>query len=252
MKLWIVGIGPGGPEDMTFRARRVLETCQTVVGYTLYIEQIKELLTDKEILTTPMKREAERCRMALESAASGKETAMICGGDPGVYGMAGLLYELAPEYPGVELEVIPGVTAATAAAALLGAPLGHDFAVISLSDLLTDWETIEKRLEYAALGDFAVCLYNPGSRQRKEHLRKACEILLRHKMGTVPCGCAREIGRLEEAAYLCNLEELMEREADMSETVIIGNSATRVIGGKLVTPRGYSLEASKQQLSAAN
>lgn len=239
MKIWVLGIGPGGLEEMTVRAKKALASCQVVVGYKTYIEQIKPLLEGKEIMSSSMRQEVERCKMALESASSGKETAIISGGDAGVYGMAGLALELAAGYPGVSVEIVPGVTAATAAAAVLGAPIGHDFAVVSLSDLLTSWETIATRLEYAAKGDFVICLYNPGSKQRREHLRRACDILLRHKDKETPCGYVRGIGRPEQEKSLCTLKELRDRAVDMSTTVIVGNSQTRIIDGGLVTPRGY-------------
>lgn len=169
-KLYVVGIGPGAYEQMTIRAAQVLEECSVIAGYTVYIDLIKEHFPGREFLTTPMRQEKERCLMALETASRGKVTAMICSGDSGVYGMAGLILLLAAGFPDVEVEVIPGVTAALSGGAVLGAPLGHDFAVISLSDLLTPMEVIEKRLRAAAEGDFNICLYNPASRKRSDYL----------------------------------------------------------------------------------
>jgi precorrin-3B C17-methyltransferase len=186
-----------------------------------------------------MRQELERCRAALDAAASGTVTALVCSGDSGVYGMAGLVYELSPGYPGVEIAVIPGISAALSGAALLGAPLTNDFAVISLSDLLTPWETIVKRLEAAGAGDFVICLYNPASRNRRDYLAKACGILLRYRKPETVCGVVRNAGRREEQRRVMTLEELGTYEADMFTTLFIGNSATELIGGKMVQPRGY-------------
>ena len=177
-KLTVVGIGPGNYDNMTVRADRVLRECQVIVGYHVYVDLVRERYPDKEFLTTPMTKEADRCRMALDAARTGKDVAMVCSGDSGIYGMARPVLFLSPEYPKVEVEIVAGLTAANAGAAVLGAPLGHDFSVISLSDLLTPWETIEKRLRLATQGEFALCLYNPSSRKRRDYLRTACEIVL--------------------------------------------------------------------------
>ncbi|MCD7928012.1 MAG: precorrin-3B C(17)-methyltransferase [Oscillospiraceae bacterium] len=238
MKLYIVGLGPGGGKDLTLRARDALAESNLLVGYSTYIELVKGDFPEKPTLSTPMRREEERCRMALQAAAT-QTVAMVCSGDPGVYGMASLCYELAGEYPPVEIEVIPGVTAATGGSAVLGAPLGHDFAVISLSDLMTPMEVIETRLDCAARGDFVLCLYNPASRRRKDHLRRACDIVLRHRSPETPCGYVQNIGREGERTVLLSLSQLREAEVDMFTTIYIGSSQTKVIGGKLVTPRGY-------------
>lgn len=239
MKLYLIGLGPGGGQDLTLRAKQALEESDLLVGYTTYINLIRQDFPEKEMLSTPMRREEERCRLALERAAEGKTVAMVCSGDPGVYGMAGLCYELAGEYPPLEIEVIPGVTAATGGAAVLGAPLTHDFAVISLSDLLTPMETIEARLEAAARADFVLCLYNPSSRKRKDYLRRACDILLRYQSPDTPCGYVRNIGRAGEEGVILSLAELREAQVDMFTTVYVGNRQTMVVNGKLVTPRGY-------------
>ena len=172
-------------------------------------------------------------------AAAGETVALVCSGDAGVYGMAGPVLELAPDYPGAAVTVIPGVTAALSGGALLGAPLGHDFCVISLSDRLTDWALIEKRLRMAARGDFAICLYNPASRQRRDYLQRACDILLEEKRGDTVCGLARMIGRDGESFRVLSLKALRDAQADMFTTVFIGSSQTREIGGRMVTPRGY-------------
>ena len=238
-ELWIIGLGPGGGRDLTGRAREALEKADVIVGYTVYIDLIRAEFGHKELRTTPMRKEQERCEMALELADSGKVVAMVCSGDPGVYGMAGLCYELAPRWPEVRLEVIPGITAACGGAAVLGAPLMHDFCLISLSDLMTPWEKIEKRLRAAGEADFVLCLYNPSSHKRKDYLRRACEILLESKSPDTPCGCVREIGRAGETATVLTLGELKDAQVDMFTTVFIGNSQTKVLGGKLVTPRGY-------------
>ena len=238
-KLWIIGLGPGGGADLTGRARAALEESDVIVGYTVYIDLIRAEFGHKELLTTPMRKEQERCEMALELADSGKTVAMVCSGDPGVYGMAGLCYELAPRWPEVVLKVVPGITAACGGAAVLGAPLMHDFCLISLSDLMTPWEKIEKRLRAAGEADFVLCLYNPSSHKRKDYLRRACEILLERKSPETPCGYVREIGRDGETATVLTLGELKDAQVDMFTTVFIGNAQTQVIGGKLVTPRGY-------------
>ena len=238
--LWAVGIGPGGAEFLTGQAREALDRAEVLCGYTVYVELVAPLFPGKETYATPMKRELERCRWALEKAQSGKEVAFLCSGDAGVYGMAGLLLQLAPQYPGVEVQVVPGVTAALSGGAVLGAPLGHDFCVVSLSDLLTPWEAIEKRLRCAAVGDFCLCLYNPSSRKRADYLRRACDILLEAgKSPQTVCGWVRNIGREGQSARVLPLKELREAELDMFTTVFIGSSATREIAGKMVTPRGY-------------
>ena len=237
--LSVVGIGPGGYEDMTIRADRVLTACEVIVGYHVYVDLVRDRYPDKEFLTTPMTREMERCQMALDAARAGKEVAMVCSGDSGIYGMAGLLYELRGEETEPEISVIPGLTAACSGGAILGAPLTHDFAVISLSDRLTAWETIEKRLEAAAAADLSIVLYNPASRGRPDYLRKACGILLRHLPADRPCGVARNVGRTGESGELLTLEQLLNYPADMFCTVFIGNAQTRIVAGRLVTPRGY-------------
>ena len=237
-KLYVVGIGPGAADQMTVRALRALEGCDVIAGYGVYVDLVKPMLPDKEYLTTPMKKEAERCRMAIDCALTGKTVAMISSGDAGVYGMAGLIYELA-DGKELEVEVIPGVTAALSGGAVLGAPLTHDFAVISLSDLLTPWEKIEKRLECAAQADLCVALYNPSSIRRADYLKRACEILMRHAAPETVCGIVKNIGREGEEMQLMTLEELADTRVDMFTTVFIGNRQTKVIGGKMITPRGY-------------
>lgn len=235
-KIFIVGLGPGSEAYLTPQAASAMEQADLLCGYTLYINLIKDRFPGKKTYTTPMTRELERCRWAVERAAEGQTVAMLCSGDAGVYGMAGPVLQLAG---GVDVEVIPGITAALSGAALLGAPLMHDFCVISLSDLLTPWPLIEKRLEAAALGDFSLVLYNPMSHKRPEHLKKACDILLRHRSPETVCGWVRNIGREGEEAHILTLAELRESRLDMFTTVFVGSSATQNLGGRMVTPRGY-------------
>jgi precorrin-3B C17-methyltransferase len=238
-KLIITGIGPGGAEHMTQACREALESADIIAGYTGYVDLVRPLYPEKSYLDTPMTGETERCREALNLAQGDRQVCIISSGDSGIYGMASLIFELAADYPGVSIEAIPGITAASSGGALLGAPLGHDFAVISLSDLLTPWETIAGRLRAAARGDFAICLYNPGSASRKDYLRMACNILLETLPKDRVCGLARNIGRAGQDTILSTLEALEKTEADMFTTVFIGSSRTRVINGKMVTPRGY-------------
>ncbi|WRS26326.1 precorrin-3B C(17)-methyltransferase [Oscillospiraceae bacterium MB08-C2-2] len=241
-KLYVIGIGPGSPETMTPQAASALEQSELLCGYQGYIDLVRERYPEKPMLSTPMTKEVERCRAALEQAVAGKTVAMLCSGDPGVYGMAGLLLELSEQYPPVDIEVVPGVTAALSGAALLGAPLMHDFAVISLSDRMTLWADIEKRLRLAAQADFSLCLYNPSSRQRKDYLCRAVDILLELLPGETVCGWAKNIGREGCDSGVLTLAQLRDFPADMFTTVFVGKSTTRLIGGRMVTPRGYPVE----------
>lgn len=240
--IYIVGIGPGGNKSMTIEADKVLKKADIIVGYETYLELVKDTYPNAEYISTPMRKERERCVLAYEAAESGKSVAMICSGDAGIYGMASLMYEEltdkgADEY---ELKVIAGVTAAISGAALLGAPIGHDFCVISLSDLLTPWEVIVKRLRAAAQGDFVIVLYNPSSHKRADYLMKVTEILKEYMEPDRICGIANLIGREGENKKLCKLSELGDAGADMFSTVFIGSSTTKVIDGNMVTPRGYN------------
>ncbi len=240
-KIMVVGIGPGSYEEMTIRAAEALKSCDTIVGYTVYVDLVRDHFPGKEFLTTPMTKEVDRCELAFALAAEGKTVAMICSGDAGVYGMSGLMLEIGERYPEIPVEVIPGVTAAVGGASVLGAPLIHDFAVISLSDLLTPWEKIEKRLSAAAEADFVICLYNPSSRKRYDYLQKACDRILAWRPGTTVCGLVRNIGREGEEHRVLTLAELRDTQVDMFTTVFIGNSQTKEVGGRMVTPRGYRL-----------
>lgn len=245
-KIYVVGMGPGKEDMMTGEALAALEQADVIIGYTVYLELLGDRFQGKEMRSTPMRQEEKRCRLAFEEAEKGKRTALICSGDAGIYGMASLMYEIGRQYPDTELIVIPGITAASSGAAVLGAPLNHDFCVISLSDLLTPWEKIEKRLAAAAEGDFAVAIYNPASRKRKDYLQRACDILLRYMEGGRPCGYVENIGREGTRAVTCTLEELREAKVNMFTTVFIGNSGSEIIRGKLVTKRGYQAETLSQ------
>ena len=224
---------------MTVRAEKILEACPVILGYTVYIDLVREQYPEKKFLSTPMKQEVKRCQMAFEEAVKGQDVAMVCSGDAGVYGMAGLIYEVGREDPEIKIEIIPGITAATGGAAVLGAPLMHDFAVISLSDLLTPWEQIEERLEAAAKAGFVICLYNPSSKKRHNYLQKACDLMMQYKSPETVCGTVCNIGREGEEYQVMTLKELRDRQVDMFTTVFIGNSQTKEINGKMVTPRGY-------------
>lgn len=238
-KVLVVGIGPGSYEDMTIRADRALQACDVIVGYHVYVDLVRPRYPDKTYMTTPMTREAERCQLALDLARQGKTAALVCSGDSGIYGMAALVYECRGESQEPEIQVIPGLTAACSGGALLGAPLTHDFAIISLSDRLTPWEKIEKRLDCAAQADLGIVLYNPMSMGRPDNLRMACDVLLRTLPADRPCGVARNIGREGEERLFLTLGELRDTKVDMFSTVFIGNAMTKMIGGRMVTPRGY-------------
>ena len=235
----MVGIGPGDYEQMTLKAIHALENSDVIIGYTVYVDLVRDHFAGKEFMTTPMKKEVDRCVIAFEEAQKGKTVSMICSGDAGVYGMAGLMYEVGVRYPDIELEIIPGVTAALGGGAVLGAPLIHDFCLISLSDLLTPWEKIEKRLLAASEADLSICLYNPSSKKRHDYLMKACDLMMQYKSPETVCGIVGNIAREGEYSRVMTLKELRDTQVDMFTTVFIGNSQTREIAGKMVTPRGY-------------
>lgn len=236
----VVGLGPGDAQFLTAQARHALQEADVLCGYTVYIDLVRPLYPEKETYATGMTREIDRCRWALQTAQTGKTVALVCSGDAGVYGMASPLLELAPDYPDVAVEIVPGLTAALSGGAVLGAPLAHDFCVISLSDRLTPWEVIEKRLACAAMGDFCVALYNPSSKGRSDYLAKAVRILLENgKSADTVCGLVRNIGRDGQTARVLSLAQLESTAVDMFTTVYIGNTATKQLGGKMVTPRGY-------------
>ncbi len=241
-RIYIVGMGPGREDMMTGEAVRALERADVIVGYTVYLDLLGSRFRNKEMISTPMRREEERCRICFEEARKGKRVALVCSGDAGIYGMASLMYEIGREYPDTELVAAAGITAASSGAAVLGAPLNHDFCTVSLSDLLTPWEVIERRLEGAARGDFVIVLYNPSSRRRRDYLRQACSILLRTIEGSRVCGYVENIGRDGTRAEVCTLEELKDREVNMFTTVFVGNSDSFILNGKLITRRGYGIE----------
>ena len=241
-KIYIVGMGPGREELMTGEALHILEQADVIVGYTVYLQLLGERFQKKEMLSTPMRQEKERCELAFKEAEKGKQVALVCSGDAGIYGMASLMYEIGKKHPETELTVIPGITAASSGAAVLGAPLNHDFCVISLSDLLTPWEKIEKRLIAAAQADFAIAIYNPSSHKRKDYLKRACDILLRYIEGERVCGYVENIGREGMKAVTCTLKELRETQVNMFTTVFIGNAGSERIDGRLITKRGYQIE----------
>lgn len=239
-KIYVVGIGPGAYEKMTIEAAEALKKCDCIVGYDVYIDLVKDHFADKKLMSTPMRKEVDRCVMAFDEASKDQTVAMICSGDAGVYGMASLIYQVGADYPETEIEIIPGVTAAISGAAVLGAPLIHDFCLISLSDLLTPWELIEARLKAAAAGDFVVSLYNPSSIKRHDYLQKACDILMEYgKEPETVCGIVKMIGREGQECQTMTLTELRDTKVDMFTTVFIGNSSTMNMNGKMVTPRGY-------------
>lgn len=242
-KIFVVGLGPGGRDEITPLALAALERCDVIVGYSVYIDLVNEILPGKDARPFPMKHEVERCRSALALAQSGLVVGVVSSGDPGVYGMAGVMLEVARESGlDVDVEIVAGITACCSAAARIGAPLTHDFAVISLSDLLTPWAVIEKRLRLAAEADFVICLYNPSSRKRRDHLARACRAILSHRSPETPAAWVRLAGREGESFRIMTLAELADcGEIDMFCTVFVGNSATQAWSGRMVTPRGYDL-----------
>ena len=236
-KIYVVGIGPGKKEDMTYRAYEALEKSDVIIGYKTYVDLIKEYFNEKELINSPMKKEVDRCMEVVDIAKSGKTVSLISSGDAGVYGMAGIMLEVVPE--DIEVEIIPGITAGNAAAAIVGAPLMHDYATISLSDLLTDWDLIKKRVDLASQGDFGITLYNPKSNGRTTQIVEAREIMMKHKSAKTPVAIVRNAGREDESSVITNLEEMLNYEIDMLTLVIVGNSNTFIKNGKMITPRGY-------------
>ncbi len=237
-KIYIIGTGPGSKDLIAERALNAIKESNVIAGYGVYTELIADLIEGKELIVTPMKQEVDRCKKAIEAAEKGNIVSIISSGDAGVYGMAGLLLELA-ENSTVEIEVISGISAVLAAAARLGAPLTHDFAVISLSDLLTPWEKIEKRLHNAAMAEFIIALYNPSSKKRADYLKKACDIMSPFINENTICGYVKNCEREQEEYGTLLFKDLKDFQADMFTIIIIGNSTTKLINNKMVTPRGY-------------
>ena len=241
-KLHVVGFGPGGKEHMTFKAAETIQNADIVTGYTAYVNMMKPIFPDKEYKATGMMKEVDRCRMAIEDAMAGKDVAMISSGDSGIYGMAGIIYQLADEMKAdIEIDTVPGMTAASTAASVLGAPVMHDLAIISLSDLMTPLDLIMKRVDCAGIGDMIVCLYNPKSKTRTEYLNQAQQILLKHRSAETPVGIVRNAGREDQRAQITTLGDLDKADVDMFSIVIIGNSQTYVSNGRMITPRGYRI-----------
>ncbi len=242
-KIYVVGTGPGSIEHITPYAREAIRQSEAVVGYGAYLDLITDLIKDKEVVSTGMTKEIDRCRNAVELALSGKTVAVVSGGDPGIYAMAGLVIEMLKDHntsSPITVEVIPGISAVNAAASRLGAPLMHDFAVISLSDRLTPWELIEKRLEAAAMADFVIVLYNPKSMGRPEHIDRARAICLRYRSSETPVGIVKAAMRENENVIITNLKDMLNHDIDMQTTVIIGNSTTFSWNNLMITPRGYT------------
>ncbi len=239
--LYVVGFGPGALENMTIRAERIIREADVVIGYTAYIDMIKGFFpADKEYVFTGMMKEVDRCKLAVEEASKGRKVAMVSSGDSGIYGMAGIIYEVADSMAAdIDIDVVPGMTAASTAAAVLGAPLMHDTALISLSDLMTPIDLIMKRVDCAGQGDFVIALYNPKSHKRTEYLRNAADILMKYRPADTPVGIVRNAGRDGEQREITTLGELADADVDMFSIVIIGNSSTYVSNGRMITPRGY-------------
>lgn len=237
-KLYVVGIGPGGLKHMTLKALDTIKKCKVIVGYNFYIDLIKELIEGKEIISTGMRGEELRCKQAIEKVKAGFDTCLISTGDAGLYGMAGLALELADN---IKVEIIPGVTSAFCAAAEVGAPIMHDFCSISLSNLLTPWETIEKRLHFGAEADFVIALYNPKSKGRPNNLKRAIDIILKYKNEDTPVATVKNAGRYGNEKRIFTLKTLDYDFVDMMTVIIIGNSNSYVKDGYMITPRGYSL-----------
>lgn len=238
-KVYVIGIGPGLPEYRSPASVEAIKSSDVIVGYKTYINLIEDLIETQEISSSGMRKEVDRCAHVLELAKGGKTVSLVSSGDAGVYGMAGIMLEMADD--SVDIEVVPGITAANAAAACLGAPLMHDYAVISLSDLLTDWELIKKRLHHASEGDFVIALYNPRSKGRQTQIVEAREIMMKSKDSSTPVGIVRNAKRDDQSVVVTTLEEMLNHEIDMFSMVIIGNKKSYIKDGKMVTPRGYAV-----------
>jgi precorrin-3B C17-methyltransferase len=238
-----VGIGPGGPLDRTRRAELALAQSQIIVGYKRYLGFIRDLTNGKELISSGMTKEIERCQIAIQRACTGATVSLVSSGDAGIYGMAGLVLELMNTLDcRPKVEIVPGVTSASAAAARLGAPLMLDFACISLSDLLAPWDSIRQKLEATAASDFVVALYNPKSKTRQHQLAEAAEIFRTYRPPDTPVGVCTALGAEEESIALSDLEHFLELEINMRSLVIIGNRSSRIVGKWFVTPRGYNVD----------
>jgi len=243
-KLFVIGVGPGKIDNMSVRAYKCIQKCEVLVGYTVYLDQVKELCEHKRVITRGMGQEIERCRLAIEESLKGNMTGILCSGDASLYGMAGLTYELLINmelFDKIDIEVIPGITAAISSSSLLGAPIVEDFCTISLSDYMVSWEKILYRLEKAAEADFVIAIYNPKSKARPDHLREAIKCIEKYKNGTTFVGVVRNAYREDEQITITELNKLDYDAVDMFCTLIIGNSSTYIHEGKMITRRGYSL-----------
>lgn len=238
-KIYVVGLGPGGKPYMSPEATEAILDSDVIIGYKTYMKFVEHLTEGKELDASGMRKEVDRANQVIAYAKEGKKVALISSGDAGVYGMAGILLELADET--MDVVVVPGITAANSAAACLGAPIMHDYVTISLSDLLTDWDLIKKRIHCAGEGDFVVALYNPKSMGRQTQIVEAREILMKYKDGSTPVGIVENAKRDGEKVTITSLEKMLEADINMFTTVIIGNSKTFVKGDKIITPRGYKI-----------
>ena len=240
--IYVIGIGPGCRDLMTQEAISAMEDAEVIVGYKTYIKLVEDFIKDKEVVQNGMRKEVDRCQDAIDIAKTGKKVAVISSGDAGIYGMAGLILELITKQElDIHVKVVPGVTASIGAAAVLGAPIMHDFCHISLSDLLTPWEVIEKRLRLAAEADFVICLYNPRSKGRSEHLANAFKIMGEFKDGSTPVGIVKDVGREDQEKFICTFDTMDFERVDMTTMVIIGNKSTYIHDDLMITPRGYTV-----------
>ena len=240
--IYVIGIGPGCRDLMTQEAISAMEDAEVIVGYKTYIKLDEDFIKDKEVVQNGMRKEVDRCQDAIDIAKTGKKVAVISSGDAGIYGMAGLILELITKQElDIPVKVVPGVTASIGAAAVLGAPIMHDFCHISLSDLLTPWEVIEKRLRLAAEADFVICLYNPRSKGRSEHLANAFKIMGEFKDGSTPVGIVKDVGREDQEKFICTFDTMDFERVDMTTMVIIGNKSTYIHDDLMITPRGYTV-----------
>ena len=240
--IYVIGIGPGCRDLMTQEAISAMEDAEVIVGYKTYIKLVEDFVKDKEVVQNGMRKEVDRCQDAIDIAKTGKKVAVISSGDAGIYGMAGLILELITKQElAIPVKVVPGVTASIGAAAVLGAPIMHDFCHISLSDLMTPWEVIEKRLRLAAEADFVICLYNPRSKGRSEHLANAFKIMGEFKDGSTPVGIVKDVGREDQEKFICTFDTMDFERVDMTTMVIIGNKSTYIHDDLMITPRGYTV-----------
>lgn len=241
-KIYIIGIGPGDKENMSLRALDAIKKSDVIIGYKNYINLLSDLVKNKNVISSGMREEVSRCQKTLELASSGKIVSLISSGDPGIYGMAGIMLEVAGKSnKKIDIEIIPGITSASASSAILGSPINNDFAVISLSDLLTPWNVIEKRIKFAAKSDFVICIYNPKSKERDWQIKKTKKILLKYRKKDTPVGIVNNAQRKNQHSVITTLENMLNQKIDMNTTIVIGNSKTYIDNNFMITPRGYIL-----------